>query len=168
MKKVDLAEVRKDLDVFHNRLHTKQYWNSGKGKKFKQAQKKLAKEKQKLRDGNLIQPLITDLLSNRDTQVPPFDQPHLIKTGKGSNSSWQPPKTCIPLENWIQENIKDLNNSAQPKAVKKHNLNTHQRKALRSLAVDKSITIKPADKGGAIVIMDTIDCILEADRQLSD
>ena len=108
-----------------------------------------------------------DLLSNRGTQVPPFDQPHFIKTGKGSNSTWQPPKTYIPLENWIQENIKDLNNSAQPKAVKKHNLNTHQRKALRSLAVDKSITIKPADKGGAILIMDTIDYILEADRQLS-
>ena len=98
--------------MFHNRLRTKQYWNSGKGKKFKQAQKKLAKEKQKLRDGNLIQPLITDLLSRDGTQVPPFDQPHLIKAGKGSNSTWQPPKTCIPLENWIQENIKDLNNSA--------------------------------------------------------
>ena len=167
---VDLSEVRKDLDIFHNRLRTKQYWSTGKGKKYLNAQKKLEKEKKKqqLKDrDNLVQPLITDCF-NGPKPAPPFNKPSLIKAGKGSKSNWTPPSTCIPLENWIQENIKDLNKAGQPKPIRDHNLSTKQRKALRDLAKDKSITIKPADKGGAIVLMDTIDYILEADRQLSE
>ena len=38
--------------------------------------------------------------------------------------------------------------------------------ALKDLAKDKNITKKPADIGGAIVILNTVDYIKEAERQL--
>ena len=38
-----------------------------------------------------------------------------------------------------------------------NNLSTDERKALKDLSTDKSIIIKPADKGGAIVIMNAED-----------
>ena len=40
-----------------------------------------------------------------------------------------------------------------------NNLDNDQRKALLDLANDPSVTIKPADKGGSIVIMNTDDYI---------
>ena len=40
-----------------------------------------------------------------------------------------------------------------------NNLSVEQRLALRSLSEDQSITIKPADKGGALVIMATADYV---------
>jgi len=48
------------------------------------------------------------------------------------------------------------------------NMTRAQIKAMRSLGNNKSITIKPADKGGAVVIMDTNLYIEEAERQLSN
>ena len=39
---------------------------------------------------------------------------------------------------------------------------------MRSLSKDSEIIIKPADKGGAIVIQNTKDYIAEANRQLND
>ncbi|CAN2387690.1 Reverse transcriptase (RNA-dependent DNA polymerase), partial [Pristimantis euphronides] len=48
------------------------------------------------------------------------------------------------------------------------NINLKERKALKNLKNNKEIIIKPADKGGAIVLTDTSDYIKEADRQLND
>jgi hypothetical protein len=48
------------------------------------------------------------------------------------------------------------------------NLSTNERKALRSLQNRSDILIKPADKGGAIVLMDRSDYITEGQRQLND
>ena len=106
-------------------------------------------------------------MSTAKKPVPPFSQSNLIKT-KNSASGWRPPCGSIPLENWCHENIKCLNKSSHPQDVKVHNINTKQRKALRELAKDKSLTIKPADKGGSIVVMDTLKYIAEGNRQLSD
>uniref|UniRef100_A0A673FTB7 Uncharacterized protein n=1 Tax=Sinocyclocheilus rhinocerous TaxID=307959 RepID=A0A673FTB7_9TELE len=50
--------------------------------------------------------------------------------------------------------------------VKKLNLNPEERTALKSLQSDSTITIKQADKGGAIVIMDTEKYQAECTRQL--
>lgn len=59
-----------------------------------------------------------------------------------------------------------LNNIRIPCA--KPNLTATQSRALRQLANDSNITIKPADKGGATVIMDTSLYTQEALRQLHD
>ena len=50
---------------------------------------------------------------------------------------------------------------------KKQNLMVRERASIKSLQLDTTITIKPADKGGAVVVMDTCDYIKEAE-QLSD
>ena len=39
---------------------------------------------------------------------------------------------------------------------------------MRSLQNDRSIVIKPADKGSAVAVWDRIDYLREAERQLSD
>ena len=48
------------------------------------------------------------------------------------------------------------------------NLNKRERVALKRLSSNKDIIIKPADKGGATVILDTGDYIAEAMRQLNN
>ena len=48
----------------------------------------------------------------------------------------------------------------------RNNLNKREREALRRLRDNKNIIIKPADKGGATVILNTEDYITEAMRQL--
>lgn len=48
------------------------------------------------------------------------------------------------------------------------NLNPEENAALKSLRSNTDIVIKPADKGGAIVIQNTVDYIQEAHRQLYD
>ena len=49
-----------------------------------------------------------------------------------------------------------------------NNLRDDQRKALIHLSNDKSITLKPADKGGAIVIKDIEKYEMECLKTLSD
>ena len=39
---------------------------------------------------------------------------------------------------------------------------------MRGLAKDRSIAIKPADKGSCVVVQDRIDYLLEAEKHLSD
>ena len=48
------------------------------------------------------------------------------------------------------------------------NLNKRERVALKRLSNNKDIIIKPADKGGATVILNTGDYITEAMRQLNN
>lgn len=50
---------------------------------------------------------------------------------------------------------------------RRNNLNAAERLALENLAKDKTI-IKPADKGGAVVIMNRVDYVAEAKQQLAD
>ena len=48
------------------------------------------------------------------------------------------------------------------------NLSLPEYKALHNLSKNQTIIIKPADKGGAVVVLDRVDYIMEAERQLSD
>ena len=59
-------------------------------------------------------------------------------------------------------------NKERSKINRKQNITNEERQAIKDLAKNKDITIKPADKGGAIVILNTTDYIKEAERQLSD
>ena len=52
----------------------------------------------------------------------------------------------------------------KPTINKKKNMKIAEFKALKDLYFNNDIVIKPADKGGSIVIMNTADYILEAER----
>ena len=56
----------------------------------------------------------------------------------------------------------------KPTINKKKNMKIAEFKALKDLYFNNDIVIKPADKGGSIVIMNTADYILEAERQLNN
>ena len=52
--------------------------------------------------------------------------------------------------------------------IRYSNLSNDEWKAIRSLADDRSIVIKKADKGSAVVVWDRVDYIKEAQKQLKD
>lgn len=80
-------------------------------------------------------------------------------------SNWTP-KTNYPfLESELQ--ILNLALGQLPVTVPKDNLKKNERISLKTLANNKNIIIKPADKGAVIVVMDTADYVAEGQRQLS-
>ena len=89
----------------------------------------------------------------------------LYKLKKTSN--WRAPTGSPSLETFINVNEMSLNNT-KTHNISNQNITEGKRRALRNLSKDKSITIKPADKGGALVIQDTKDYVKEAHRQLDD
>ena len=48
------------------------------------------------------------------------------------------------------------------------NLTSEEWRAIRSLADDRNIVIKKADKGSAVVVWDKTDYVIEAEKQLKD
>ena len=81
-------------------------------------------------------------------------------------SDWIPP-VVAPLEYFIQQNELTLNRTKTPK-FHHQNISKEERLAFKELTSNSSITVKPADKGGAVVVLNTIDYINEGLRQLSD
>ena len=71
------------------------------------------------------------------------------------------------LELFFRQNEVDLLRHKVPPS-KFHNLTRDENLALKSLSQKKAIVIKPADKGGAVVVLNTTDYIKEGLRQLSD
>lgn len=64
--------------------------------------------------------------------------------------------------------LKNLQRIEADRAKVKHNLMRQQRILLKELGEDSSIVIKPANKGGGIVILDRAVYKSEALRQLND
>lgn len=81
-------------------------------------------------------------------------------------SKWHPPGPPS-LEAMIMLNEAQLS-SYKGSNPRYNNLSTAERNAIKELNNNKEIIIKPADKGGAIVILNTKDYIKEAQRQLGD
>lgn len=83
-------------------------------------------------------------------------------------SSWEPKDQSLPeaLRRLIQKDQRDL--AHLPILPETPNLTTQEQEKLEELRQLKTIVIKPADKGSAIVIMDRKDYIKEALRQLQD
>ncbi len=100
--------------------------------------------------------------SYRDTtDLPPFQHQKLkIK------STWDPPHSSQVdhVQQLIVDEILDC------KATQHYpcNMSNDEYKAINSLSQNHQITIKKADKGSNIVVMDTKDYIHEGLRQLSD
>ena len=84
------------------------------------------------------------------------------------SSGWTPPSGQDPFLDTYRNSIinaylKELEN---PKISRKKNLSLKELQAMMDLHNNTYIIIKPVDKGGSIVIMNTTDYIQEAQRQL--
>ena len=94
------------------------------------------------------------------------DKPTTLKQSTG----WTPPSSQ-------DQNFDSYRNLTQREILKeldialsyrRFNLPKSERQAIKTLANNDKITIKPVDKGGKIVIQDTMDYINECERQLGD
>ena len=84
-----------------------------------------------------------------------------------SDSAYRPPPGSSHLETYATLNEIELNKT-KIVSPKQKNLSAEEKRSIKDLFSDKTITIKPADKGGAVVIQNTTDYINEAKRQLSN
>ena len=84
-----------------------------------------------------------------------------------SKSTWNPPKGAPALELFLSQTEKDIL-SILPLKATNYNLPKEEYLTMRSLQNDRSVVIKPADKGSAVVVWDRNDYLKEAERQLSD
>lgn len=79
-------------------------------------------------------------------------------------SEFVPPVNSPPIETYVslvKKDIDTLRTRCLDMPLKHPNLNSQETVALRELVDDPRLTIKPADKGGPIVIMDTSMLITE-------
>lgn len=73
------------------------------------------------------------------------------------------------LVRWIDNILDAINGELQTNVSKLHNnLTAEQRAALKALASDESIVIKPADKGGALVVLDSEEYKEACEQTLSN
>ena len=82
-------------------------------------------------------------------------------------SNWIPPKGNLALELFLQCLEKDLFKKL-PGKVSTYNLSKEEWLSMRGLAEDRSVVIKPADKGSCVVVWDREDYLKEAKKQLQD
>ena len=104
---------------------------------------------------------MTNFIRNRRPDDEPFGHPKFKEPSK-----WAPPQVTN-LEVFIKENEMDLLKHSIPSS-KGHNLSKDEALAIRTLKGNPNIVIKPTDKGGAMVVLNTLDYINEGLRQLSD
>ena len=87
----------------------------------------------------------------------------------GKKSTWQAPKdSWSPFVEVFLSQLWDDISKIEAQGSNYPNLTKSERAALKTLSEDKSIVIKPADKGSAVVVWDREDYIKEAQKQLSD
>ena len=84
-----------------------------------------------------------------------------------SKSSWKPPSGHPNLEVFLSSVEKELFEDIVT-SLRYCNRSTEEWKAIKSLADDKSILIKKADEGSAVVVWERNDYINEAEKQLGD
>ena len=84
-----------------------------------------------------------------------------------SKSTWNPPKGAPAIELFLIQTEKDILSILPGKATN-YNLSKEEYLTMRSLQNDRSVVIKPADKGSAVVVWDRNDYLKEAERQLCD
>lgn len=103
--------------------------------------------------------LATYFKGSRNRAIPPFV----------GTSTWEPPLDKLPPEiGLLVDKDKNMLNSGFKVVKRAPNLSVREVKALRELMGNKTIVIKPADKGSAVVILSREQYITEVKRQLSD
>ena len=103
-----------------------------------------------------------------DTADQPKDHNNQLVTRYYNPAQAGPPSGQDPFLDTYRNSIinaylKELEN---PATSRKKNLPHKQLQAMRDLHNNRNIIIKPADKGGSLVIMNTADYVQEAHRQL--
>lgn len=90
----------------------------------------------------------------------------------GTTFTYLPPKNSHPDETFIflvkKEMEEFYRNIDRGDYHIQNNLTNEEKGALKELLGDKSLIVKPADKGGSIVIMNRPMYVKEIERQLSD
>ena len=137
----ELADIKIDLDRFHPSLHLKHFFSNQDNQSTLNSQ-----------------PSTASLLGG-DTEG--FDHPNFRNKSKWS------PKGPPSLESFIITNETRFINCS-PFRRPRDNLGKSERQALKELKMMHHITIKPADKGSAVVLQNTMDYIAEGLRQLRD
>ena len=100
----------------------------------------------------------------------PTNQIHIKPISKPSTSNWTPPSG---RNHSLDLYINTFRKHSQAHILKvKHksfdNLKPNERSAIKTLKMNQDIVIKPADKGGATVILNKSDYITEGNRQLKN
>ena len=96
-------------------------------------------------------------VSENFSETPPFR----------TKSTWNPPLGHPALKMFLSQMEADVF-SLLPGNTTQYNLSKEEWLAMRGLAEDRSIVIKPADKGSCVVVWDRTDYLLEAEKHLSD
>ena len=82
-------------------------------------------------------------------------------------STWTPPNGHPNLEVYLSQ-IENEVFKIPKEQLGYSNLSKLEWEAIRSLAGDRSIVIKKADKGSCVVVWDRLDYLMEAEKQLKD
>ncbi|CAJ0966395.1 unnamed protein product [Ranitomeya imitator] len=92
--------------------------------------------------------------------------------GLRNRSTFAPSKSNHAVETFVNLLDRDIKKTLHGQRLGflpvRHNLDPLEKQALNSLCDNKNIIIKPADKGGAIVVMDKSFYVSEVRRQLAD
>ncbi|CAJ0956844.1 unnamed protein product [Ranitomeya imitator] len=117
--------------------------------------------------------LKTHFASSPINTPPPCTNPMSIVTlGLRDKSSFRPPQGSHAVETFIgfvQESFHTIRDDIEKGRLHyPSNLSATEYQALVTLQKDPNLIIKPADKGGALVIMDKAQYIAEIHRQLND
>ena len=99
----------------------------------------------------------------RNESTPQFGEVPCCKT----KSSWRPPNGHPALEIFLSKVGKDLFDSCK-KQQTYSNFNSEEWKVMCSLADNRNLVIKKADKRSCVVVWDRNDYLMEAEKQLSD
>ena len=108
--------------------------------------------------------LINFMAENLDEETNPYKKIHQKFVDK---STWKPNRVHQSLDIFQRSFKMGLLNSKIPHASKP-NLTREQMCSLREQSENPEIVIKKADKGSAVVLMNTTDYLREGYRQLSD
>ena len=153
--KKDPGENKRELEEFHRKIRTKEFFS-----KIPPNQYTIPKSSYDISTRPSTEE--TETIGN----LFPFDRTQdFVKLKQPSN--WRPPKGSNNLETFITMNeisTQGLNYEKNPT----QNLTPAERSSIKVLSRNKELTIKEADKGGSIVLMNTRDYVKEAERQLSD
>ena len=100
-----------------------------------------------------------------------FNEEHTDESEKKkifkNKSDWSPPRGFDPILETYIKTVKTQVLLTQNKKSKPKNLSKKHFEAIKELSDNKHIVIKKADKGSAVVIINTTDYIREVERQLS-